>query len=234
MISSTRIIGRDFGSPNAVQWKLIENKSRLDGIPSYLRTAVLLKRKSDDRFLATIQTEVKVSRFSSDLRQTIQKAVRGIQDDPVVFDPLARPTGSLSNIVDLRDLMQFDLDSLGTVISTTVEDTQRLVSSQFQTMTDVAAKLDTFTPEPKRKPEPKGKPGIPPVPVDKQETFFIELWSGLPGLTPRGDRIENDRSSISRTSRATKLGTLPDIFGDVPSEHWPEPPNSKILQRSFP
>jgi hypothetical protein len=213
LFGSKTIVGRNFGSSNAVQWKLIEDKSQLDGIPSYLRTAVLLKRKSDDRFLGTIKIEVEISGLSFDLRHTIQKVVGGIQDDQVVFDPLARPRGPLSNILDLRNLIQCDLNSLATVISTTVEDTQRLVSSQFQTMTDVAAKLDASTAEPQE------KPGTPPVPVDEQETFFVELWSGLPSLTPGGDRIENDHSGISRTSGATKLGTLPDIFGDVPAEH---------------
>jgi hypothetical protein len=43
------------GAPNAVQWALKESKTQQDGVPSFLRTAILLKRKCNEQFSATTQ-----------------------------------------------------------------------------------------------------------------------------------------------------------------------------------
>lgn len=43
-----RIEGRNYGAKNQARWDLLENASRGDGIPSLLRSVILLKRKNDN------------------------------------------------------------------------------------------------------------------------------------------------------------------------------------------
>lgn len=302
------IVGRKSGRPNAVLWKLIEDKLRLDGVPSFLRTAVLLKRNCDDRFLGTIHIDIKTSGLSSDIRQTIRRAVGGIEDDdPVLFDPrVPRISGPLSETVDQSELSSYALDRFASVVAPSFEDTERLAKSEKRDMANLTARLDatalgipvesssgetvileqevrlegkhepielsgrkvpfwTAKPQPtantnskpkshprtepqsKRKlqstMEPERKPSVQYVSGKEQETFLVELWrtgwTGLPSLIPEAGQIESNKISEKhhlshRRPMATFLKTLPDIFGDVPSDLCPGQPTGDLLKKYFP
>ncbi|KNG85641.1 hypothetical protein ANOM_006032 [Aspergillus nomiae NRRL 13137] len=63
LVGTTWIDGRDAGKPNMGRWKLTENKSKKDGIPSMLRTAILVTQKVPLAFQAivSIQTEANLA-----------------------------------------------------------------------------------------------------------------------------------------------------------------------------
>lgn len=109
-----RLEGRDYGPPNTVRWVLMENVTQKSGIPTKLRVAVLLKRKSFvDRFVATIRVKADL-----DIISAFQGLFgRSPRDDPVMFDPSQPPT---SHGFDLENLKDCDLMQLCEVLSTTM------------------------------------------------------------------------------------------------------------------
>lgn len=112
-------------------------------MPSYLQTAVLLKRKNHDRFMASIEITAEIDGFS--FKDTIQKLSGRIEDDPVVFDPHSKPMGPLWAATDMENLAQCDLQKLVEVRSTqfqpTAEDEQDLASVQAETYAAVETKI---------------------------------------------------------------------------------------------
>ena len=102
--------GRNYGAPNAVSWTLLENGSTQTGVPSFFRTAVLLKREDDGEFESTFQIKVKAdmaSRLSSLFGSTPK-------DDPIIYDPTMKPTNKLRKY-DTDNLEEINLQDLSLV-----------------------------------------------------------------------------------------------------------------------
>ncbi|PMD53608.1 uncharacterized protein K444DRAFT_618802 [Hyaloscypha bicolor E] len=88
----------DFGKDNGVIWTLEEDKVKKQGIPSFLRAAVLLRRKDDVPFRFTISVDTGVD-FEGKMRRLL-----GLEKpDPV--DPV-----ELDGETDLEDLGISSLD----------------------------------------------------------------------------------------------------------------------------
>jgi hypothetical protein len=85
LFGSIRFEGRDHGAKNAVEWTLKENKEAKDGIPGFFATAILLKRKTNDRFSMTVEVDVEAG-IMSQAKGLLQKLF-GRKDAPVIFDP---------------------------------------------------------------------------------------------------------------------------------------------------
>lgn len=114
-----RIEGRNYGTKNQARWNLLENPNSRDGIPSLLRTVVLLLRKDDEDFFATIKIKAKVDILHS-LYSKFQNVLGTTpKDDPVFFDPDLPPVGEIPEGLELDNLSAFDLTKLS-VIQTAV------------------------------------------------------------------------------------------------------------------
>ena len=114
-----RIEGRNYGSKNQANWVMLENKSAAnrDGIPTLLRTAILLRRKNAGIFTATIQIKTKV-----DTRDSIYSKLENLlgktpKDDPVFFNPDLPPMGDVPSDMEIGNLSGYDLGKLSTVVS---------------------------------------------------------------------------------------------------------------------
>lgn len=86
----------------------------------------------------------------SNIRQIIQRAVGGIEDDdPVIFDPRIwrRPGPPIKN-VDPQNLGLIELDKSAMVVVPSFEDTKSLVRSEKQAMANLTAKLENSAAEP--------------------------------------------------------------------------------------
>ncbi|KAI9741629.1 MAG: hypothetical protein M1834_000013 [Cirrosporium novae-zelandiae] len=108
---------KEGGKKNAAEWTLLENSSRRSGVPTFLRTAVLLGRREDDMelFTATVKIDANVDLLSA-FGDTIQKMFGKIpRDDPIVFSPLEPPT---THEIDMRNLGEVDLQRLSVISST--------------------------------------------------------------------------------------------------------------------
>jgi len=119
LIGLTRIEGK-FNGPsvkNAARWILSENHSQSDGLPSYLRTAILLKRKNNQQFEAGIKVQAEV-----DMRYSVTRSLRrfaGAKVDPIIFDPTVGPLGDTLVPVNLENLSATQVDKLCALRSTT-------------------------------------------------------------------------------------------------------------------
>ncbi|KAF9636706.1 hypothetical protein BFW01_g7602 [Lasiodiplodia theobromae] len=110
---ATRIIGtmdlrgRNYGEPNGVSWTLLENETQRTGVPTVLRTAILLKRRNDAKFRCTVKLDVNV-----DFRSKLERMIGGKpKDDPVLFDPDMDPTNRLE-AYDILNLEAVDLERI--------------------------------------------------------------------------------------------------------------------------
>lgn len=103
---------------------MTENHSQGDGLPSLLRTAILLKRKNDQRFEAEINVKADVDVVYS-IKQTLRNFT-GRKVDPIIFDPSVGPLGKTPSEVDPQNLSGASTDKYcglksSTVITTTIE-----------------------------------------------------------------------------------------------------------------
>ncbi|KAM6483363.1 hypothetical protein HDV62DRAFT_358412 [Trichoderma sp. SZMC 28011] len=119
-ITGNRVaVGPGHSRPNAVRWVMLENRSQKSGVPAFLRTAVLLKRRPNDngQFLGAVKVSYRVS-TSHDFKESLLKALGKLPtDQPLIFDPrIAIPSPSLnfdsSNLADVDLQQQFRLISL--------------------------------------------------------------------------------------------------------------------------
>lgn len=78
---------RDPDRLNVVEWNFFENEPQKSGLPTHVRTAILLSRATDDESTATFTIRAKVSTLT-DLGANLKKVLgRKDQDDPIVFVP---------------------------------------------------------------------------------------------------------------------------------------------------
>jgi len=115
-----RIEGRNYGSKNQANWVMLENKSAAnrDGIPTLLRTAILLRRKYAGIFTATIQIKTKVDTKNSIYSKLENLLGKTPKDDPVFFNPDLPPMGTVPSDMEIGNLSGYDLGKLSTVVST--------------------------------------------------------------------------------------------------------------------
>lgn len=107
---SIDLVGRNWGKPNCASWNLLENASTKTGVPAYLRTGVLLRRADEEQFKCIVKIDATVD-LKSSMSRVFGGKGRYPRDDPVLFDPEARPTNKLQNYDD-ENLGAFDLESL--------------------------------------------------------------------------------------------------------------------------
>ena len=107
---------REFGDDNAVIWSMGENENKKDGIPSFLRTAVVLRRNDDTAFSFTIKVDTEVD-FVSEVKRLLGLEKADVVD-PVKIDPR---TNQLQNVGhkqdDLKNMSEMDLGDYVDVMS---------------------------------------------------------------------------------------------------------------------
>jgi hypothetical protein len=109
--------GRAMGPENVAMWRMDENEELRNGIPSLLRTAILLKRKEDKPFQCDVLLDAKVN-----WRKGIHLESRtvGSRIDPFLFDPTpGERTTPVPNYIDPVNLGSVLLIELAAIQSTT-------------------------------------------------------------------------------------------------------------------
>lgn len=104
----SRFEKRGGGGKNAVRWRLMENKTEKHGIPSRMRSLILLRRENSDKFKAVVKIEVEAD-FRSTLEQLIGKKDK---DDPVIFDPDPGAQPRKLKWATQNEIVATELDSL--------------------------------------------------------------------------------------------------------------------------
>lgn len=109
--------GRNYGPPNCASWTLLENNTTKSGVPSVMRTAILLKRQNQAKFQCTFRIHAEVD-YKSSLEMMFGAKPK---DDPVWFDPDMDPTNR-PQTYDIYNLGSIDFGSISDVTFTTVSD----------------------------------------------------------------------------------------------------------------
>jgi hypothetical protein len=120
VIGSIDLKGRNWGPSNCASWTLLENEVTKTGVPTLMRTGLLLKRKDQDPFQCVVKIGATVDSRSR-LERMFGGKGREPRDDPVLFDPEIESTNDL-HIYDVMELGAFDLGRLCDVTMTTVLD----------------------------------------------------------------------------------------------------------------
>ncbi|CAG8956332.1 hypothetical protein HYFRA_00003712 [Hymenoscyphus fraxineus] len=97
------------GREISVNFTLIENSQVSKGIPSFLRVAILLRRKQNNHFQCNFKIKIE-----ADWKTEIKKffASKGTQDDPILFDLELPPTNKLRSDYDLENLGSIVIDDI--------------------------------------------------------------------------------------------------------------------------
>jgi hypothetical protein len=116
MVGAIDLHGHASGPMNVASFALYENAGYQDGIPPVLKTAILLKRRSEgDRFHAFVKIKTKV--YGRPSLGTMVKSIHNwggskVKDDPVLFNPARKPTRS---DIDPENLGACKLSSLSQI-----------------------------------------------------------------------------------------------------------------------
>jgi hypothetical protein len=106
---------------DAVRFQLSENPSQRDGLPTCVRTVVLIKRRKNSRFRAMINVHTQAEPIISSFRDSVRRLSGHMKVDPIIFDPALPAFGNcLPDQLDKDKLSSVDLNSLWKVHSTTI------------------------------------------------------------------------------------------------------------------
>ncbi|KAI1735035.1 hypothetical protein F4680DRAFT_453430 [Xylaria scruposa] len=106
LVGTKRIEGRNYGKRNSIRVNLFENSTQKSGIVTELQTAILLNRRSDDRFLAYVMVDATAD-FTYAAKRAMGRILQtSIFNDPIVFDPKrSRPSPkATTTIIDPENL----------------------------------------------------------------------------------------------------------------------------------
>ncbi|RYP92639.1 hypothetical protein DL770_001281 [Monosporascus sp. CRB-9-2] len=123
-----RIMRRGFvGEENVVIWTLQENEDKKDGIPTFMRAAVLLRRPYDVPFTFSVKVKADVD-FIGEVK-TLFGLERKDPIDPVEIDPEKFPKAGRATVKtldpkihDLKEMDNLDLQEVAGVTVVTVLD----------------------------------------------------------------------------------------------------------------
>lgn len=209
---STMIEGRNHGAANAVVWTLLENQLQQTGIPYRTRAAILLRRKSMEKFIARIQVATDVSGLSfSNLMESSSK------DDPIFFNPYAPATRNIVTNFDINYLEKLDLSKLMDVtMSNTFENIQQIEINERERRQEVEALLGHVASEqpPKSSTTSKSK--------SNSDSIYVELWN---------TELTSEMKWIPRASIHTDLNKK--RFPECESKSLPQFLGKKELKEYF-
>jgi hypothetical protein len=72
---------------NTVTWKMMENPHAKTGVPTTLRTAIIIRRRSRARFLANVHIVEDPPMRTESVLQYIRGLLGAFQEEPLAFDP---------------------------------------------------------------------------------------------------------------------------------------------------
>ena len=189
-------------------WALSENPNDDNGVPNFLRAAILLKRKSNDKFRSTLTIKAKAG-----LRYRLQD--RGGKRDiaPALYDPgqpRATPTKFDSDnleLVDLDDLMSIQtiIDSKPeTAAPSTTESQTEQQKQQVHAEPDSPPKTVYQHVEDARLPSPSVK-SLTSQPVSEQHTNKV---GDEPGLA---SKKKTSCAEIAQSTQSSSTVHIPQI-----------------------
>ncbi|KAI1325406.1 hypothetical protein F5Y16DRAFT_401403 [Xylariaceae sp. FL0255] len=111
--------GRNYGCSTVARWTIMENALLKEGVPAFVRTAVLLARgRGDEEFCGSFEIRSEINMAGKlDFGRVFGKTPK---DDPVRYDPTLPPENTLVDC-DIKSLGSIDIQSLGQATMTNYE-----------------------------------------------------------------------------------------------------------------
>jgi hypothetical protein len=104
-------VGRSHCKDTA-KWDLTEDSTQRKGVPTCLRTAILLRRGNDDPFLATVEIQTSVRNASASSLSSLTRSFgRNNENKPMIFNPIPS-RNNYPDGIDLGNLENLDLGAL--------------------------------------------------------------------------------------------------------------------------
>lgn len=116
---------------NVATWSMHENERDDNGIPSLLRTAILLRRKTNEQFHGAVIVNAKVDWKT---RINLESRIAGGDINPVLFNPSRKRLTPVPTYIDEKNLGRTQLSKLSAVQSHTAMET--VVTTQSNTLSD--------------------------------------------------------------------------------------------------
>ncbi|KAH0562508.1 hypothetical protein GP486_002800 [Trichoglossum hirsutum] len=191
-----RITGRVSGSTNTAAWQINENDKTKGGIPSGIRTSILLRRKSNAKFQMKTNIQLVASGPSFDLSREFY--AKSDSDDPIFFDPTVSPLGKWED-VDPEHLASVDL--------------MRFVNIQFPISLPNQIKLlgdgIELRPllDPLTKQQTQGEPQ--PLEIKLGEGFYLELWNSTSAVNTETNHTWKPQSWLGELDEKLLDGYFP-------------------------
>ncbi|KAI5786977.1 hypothetical protein DFH27DRAFT_574589 [Peziza echinospora] len=122
LVGLKRVEGKFIGKAvkNSARWTLSENQSQNDGLPTFLRVAVLVELQNDCKYEAEVEVTAKVDTAYAIKNSAIARIFKGERVDPIIFDPVSPPLGDLPTDIDLANLSTAPISNLWKLQTTTV------------------------------------------------------------------------------------------------------------------
>ncbi|KAF2260507.1 hypothetical protein CC78DRAFT_589655, partial [Lojkania enalia] len=209
LIGMMEIRGRNHGAPNTAIWMVNENQLSLSGIPSSIRTAVILEREDDEVFFGTLEIETDVAGFS--FRDFQSGMAENGRDDPIIFDPRRPPMGEDIRL-NVNELSSVNIEDFVSI--TTVGDIQQTEQVEHENQQAVGELFESVVPEPEKSLSKVEHPG-------SSASLYVELWN----VQLSGTRWVQNTSSKVKTQSAQ--------FSNIPSEELSNEINIEHLERYF-
>lgn len=92
---------------DGARWIMLENASKKSGVPTYMRTAVLLRRRNHDdgQFVGRVKVHYRSSSKFHDVKMmAVSAAGRLPQDQPIIFDPRVQTAVSSFDASNLANI----------------------------------------------------------------------------------------------------------------------------------
>lgn len=134
-----KVFERNRAPPQTAWWSLHENPNDRNGIPNFMRAAILLKRNTNNRFRSTLTIKAK-----ADMRYKFQDRSGKLDIAPVDYDPsLPR---SVPTDFDSKNLGFVDLQNIMAIQTMTTIPTQNAIQPPTAIQKQKAAELTTEIP----------------------------------------------------------------------------------------
>ena len=210
-------------------WALSENPTDDNGVPNFLRAAILLKRKSHDKFKSTLTIKAKV-----DILYPMQD--RGGKRDiaPALYDPgqhRATPTKfdsdnlELINLNDLISIQTVSYSSSETAAPSTTESQTEQQKQQVHAEPNSPLKIIHQHVEDARLPNPDVKPQLSQL-VSEHDTDKV---GAEPGLT---SKKKTSYVKIAQPTQSSPIVHTPQIAVERQNEN--SEPKSDVVAKDAP
>jgi hypothetical protein len=209
LLGMSRYTDRPVGLRNGVVWQINESSKAQEGIPSLVRTAIVLERQNDqDKYQMKLSCKLTMSGLS--FERMLGRDSLGEQD--ILIDPATQNLNS--DGFDTQHLGNVDLTTLFKLMGWSQVLTELNGATEQPSRHAIQRALGTIARQQTREDQTRAGESIQSI--TPGEYFFAELWSR--DSQPAADANTTMATRVSKVGRALDGGLLKNYFPWVQEE----------------